>query len=124
MLLAGDNFRGAPQNQSGGVNATFQPDGTNQITTGANFTPTNWMSIAPQPGIGVLYFITFTDTGLSSGTALIISNNNVQFPMTSPQYPSPSAGIGGRNFSYVIKSGPAGGGPTVASGTGTTRNDI
>lgn len=121
MLMA-LGIEGAPQNQSGGVNSTFNTDGTNgPVTSGVNFTPVNWFNVAPQPGVGTLYTITFTDTGLSSGTALIISNNNIPLSLAANQFPGPSGGIGGRNFSYVIKNL---GGTTVASGTGNTNNSI
>jgi len=121
LLFEGGVGEGAPQNQSGGVNNTFNSDGTNSITTGANATPVNWYSVAPQVGVGALYTIAFTDTGLSSGTALVILNNGATFSLSTSQFPSPSGGIGGRNFSYVIKNLA---GTTVASGTGTTRNDL
>lgn len=122
QTLLGGGFAGVPQNQTGGVNNAFQPDGTNSSGgTITPATPANWMTVAPQAGIGDIYFITFTDTGLGSGAALIISNNNVQFDMTVARFPVPSGGIGSRNFSYVIKNSV---GTTVANGTGNTNNSI
>lgn len=122
MVLGSGEIEGAPQNQTGGVNSAFNTNGTNgPVTSGVNFTPVNWFSVAPQPGVGAFYTITFTDTGLSSGTATTISNNNVPLSLASNQFPGPASGIGGRNFSYVIKDLS---GTTVASGTGNTNNSI
>lgn len=118
------NSNALPVNQTGGVNNTFQPDGTNQITTGANATPVNWMGTsAAQAGIGVYYTITFTYVSTSSGGVTSISNNGVQLSLATPQFPVAigGTGIGAANFSYVIKNLA---GATVASGTGNTNNTI
>lgn len=125
MMIGGAGFVGAPQNQSGGVNSTFQPNGTNTITTGTNATPVNWMSVAPQPGIGSFYWIRVTDTGLASGTAAALTGAAVSGWVTlasNPAYTIPS-GIGARNFSYQISSD-SGGATIVASGTGNVNNSI
>lgn len=118
------NSNALPVNQAGGVNNTFQPDGTNTITTGANAVPVNWMGTsATQAGIGAYYTITFTYVATSSGGVTTITNNNVALSLATPQFPGATGGtgIGAANFSYVIKTVL---GITVASGTGNTNNTI
>lgn len=117
--MTGGIGEGAPQNQSGGVNVTFQSDGTCTVTTGSAMTPANWMSVAPQTGVGVFYTYTATDTGGSGATG--ITNNNVALALSSPQSTVATGGAGSRTFSYVIKNLA---GTTVASGTGTANNTI
>jgi hypothetical protein len=112
---------GGPQNQAGGVNNTFNSDGTNSITTGTNATPVNWYSVAPQVGVGALYTITFTDAGTGTGTATGITNNGVALSLAVSQFPAATGGIGSRNFTYAIKNAA---GTTVASGTGNVNNTI
>lgn len=114
---------GFPQGQTGGVNNNFQIDGTNPVSSGALATPKNWLSTGPVSSVGTRYWIKFTDTGLGSGSATIIANNNVIFSMATPQFPAPTAGIGSRNFSYIIYDDAAG---TIAraNGAGNTDNSI
>lgn len=114
---------GFPQNQTGGVNRTFNNDGTNSGGAGSNFTPNNWISTAPVTAVGNRYWIKFTDTGLGGGTATIISNNNVIFDLTVARFPAPGGGIGSRNFSYIIYDD-AGGTISRANGAGNTDNSI
>lgn len=116
----GGYVEGTPQNQSGGVNNSFQPDGTNKITTGVNATPVNWNSVAPLPGIGAAYWIKFTQTG---GLPLLAGPGVGSFAnMASAIFPNPN-GVGSSTFSYQISSSSTGA-PVVASGTGTTNNTI
>lgn len=119
LLFEGGIGEGAPQNQSGGVNVTFQPDGTCAVSSGTPMTPVNWMSVAPQTGVGAFYTYTATDTGGSGATG--ISNNGIALSLATPQITTASGGPGSRTFSYVIKNLA---GTTVASGTGTANNTI
>lgn len=119
--MAGGIGEGAPQNQSGGGNNVWNSDGTNgPLDSGYSaMTPVNWMSVAPQTGVGAFYTFTATDTGGSGATG--ITNNGVALSLASSQGPQASGGAGHRTFSYVIKNLS---GTTVATGTGNTDNTI
>lgn len=121
LLATGGIGEGAPQNQTGGQNNLWNPDGTNgPLTAGYGaMTPVNWYSVAPQTGVGALFTFTATDTGGSGATG--ITNNGVALALTSSQGPVATGGAGSRTFSYVIKNLA---GTTVASGTSTTNNTI
>lgn len=119
LLMDGGIGEGAPQNQSGGVNVTFQPDGTCAVSSGTPMTPVNWMSVAPQTGVGTFYTYTATDTGGSGATG--ITNNGIALSLATAQLTAAIGGAGSRTFSYVIKNLA---GTTVASGTGTANNTI
>lgn len=119
LLMDGGIGEGAPQNQSGGVNVTFQPDGTCAVSSGTPMTPVNWMSVAPQTGVGTFYTYIATDTGGSGATG--ITNNGIALSLATAQLTAAIGGAGSRTFSYVIKNLA---GTTVASGTGTANNTI
>lgn len=121
-MAALGGFSGAPQNQTGGINSTFNSNGTNSITTGGNFTPANWMSVSPQAGVGSGFWIKFTSTGFT-GAATGLSLTGSFLPMTSALLPAATGGAGTATFSYQISSS-ASGSPVVASGTGTANNTI
>lgn len=123
LLAAGRGYEGAPQNQSGGINSTFQPNGTNTITSGVAATPANWMNVSPQPGVGSFFWIKVTDAG--TGTAGAITGAAVSGFVTMNSVPvySISTGLGTRNFTYQISSNAAGT-SIVATGSGTLNNTI
>jgi hypothetical protein len=121
MLLGEGGFNGVPQNQSGGGNNVWNPDGTNgALDSGYSaMTPINWFTIFPQAGVGAGFTFTATDTGGSGATG--ITNNGVTLPLSSSQGPAAMGGAGHRTFSYLIKNLA---GTTVASGNSTTDNTI
>lgn len=116
---------GFPRNQVNGVNNTFNPDGTNTITTGTDGVPVNWCSDAPLTGIGARYWVKFTYVSTTSGGVTTITNNNVVLSLATAQFPGATGGtgIGSANFSYNIYDDAAG---TIARafGTGNTNNTI
>lgn len=122
MITPPGNQNGQPVNQSNVFGNDFNNDGTSS-TTVTTPSPVNWMgSNQPQAGTNLYWWIKYTDTGLNHGTAGVITNNNVVQPL-STAVTTPSSGIGGRNFSYIIANNSSGA-PTVASGTGSVANDL
>lgn len=123
QILAGrgNAGEGAPQNQTGGTGqTTLLPNGTCfPPTSGTAPTPANWYTVAPQPGVGFLYWIKATDTG-GTGTAAALTGPSIsgftQMSVASPQVSIPS-GIGSRTYSYQISTSSSGT-PVVSTGTG------
>lgn len=116
---------GVPQNQSGGVNVSYNQDGT--CTRSSTLpTPNNWYSRAPETGVGYAYWIKAVDTGLSFGTAAALTGPSISgftnIGNAGLQASIPS-GIGGRNYSYQIANNSSGS-PVLASGTGNINNSI
>lgn len=112
---------GAAQNQSGGINLSYNGDGTCFVGFGgAVATPANWYNTTPTPGIGNLFWIKAIDTG-GTGTAGALTGPSISgftnLASLSLQASIPS-GNGSRTYSYQISSSPSGS-PVVASGTGT-----
>lgn len=121
LVGRGNIGEGAPQNQTGGTGQTaLLSNGTCFVpTTGTGPTPANWYTVAPQSGVGFLYWIKATDTG-GTGTASALTGPSIsgftQMSVASPQCSIPS-GLGSRTYSYQISSS-ATGTPVLSTGTG------
>lgn len=121
LSARGNEGEGAPQNQTGGTGQTFLlANGTCAVpASGTGPTPANWYTIAPQPGVGVFYWIKATDTG-GTGTASPLTGPSISgftnMAAGGPQVSIPS-GIGTRTYSYQL-SNSASGTPVLTTGTG------
>lgn len=121
LTARGNIGEGAPQSQTGGSNFFLKADGTCSNLSGTNPTPSNWYTIAPQPGVGVFYWIKATDTGGTGTAAPLIGASISGFTNMAGGGPliSIPSGIGTRTYNYQISSS-ASGTPVVATGTGAT----